>query len=265
MKAILGSGLFLLLFQFACYAGNGESKDSAKKEEFVIVIPFKPQMYTVTGDYFICKTNEMTPGQLSEMIRKSLTSTLINGLGEHYNSSELGSTAAADGRSDLYQMYQVVRVRYKKKRIKAYYKGYPPFKLKEILAPRYKRWGSDCVNNERSTPNERKHKYAEAYIVNDSAFKQICQRNKAGYVLLITQFEMYTRFKTCLDLQQNVFQRDFYVHFTIFDKEGKRVDGGVVATTWESPTNDVRTILGENLGLLSGLMIDMCRKNFDGH
>jgi hypothetical protein len=255
MRGILAA-VFFVLITYGSVSAHGKG-DTAKKEEFVLVVPFMPQMYEASGDYFICKHSNITPGQLSEMIRRSLVTTLVHNLGQYYNAIEVSGNNQPDNYTDMGLMYKAVKIGYRKRKIKAYFKDYPS---KGLFASNEKKWGSDCINNGSERPNEKKHKYADPRIVNDSVFTMVCERNKAAYVLMITQFEMYTRFKNCLDMQESIYQRDFYVHYALFSKDGKKIDGGVVATTWESDTKDAKTILEQTLGNLSGLVMDFCRK-----
>jgi hypothetical protein len=232
-------------------------KDTSKKEEYIAVVPFMPQMYAASGDYFICKKSDMTPGQLSEMFRNSIANTIVHGLAIHYNSKEIEGNSKPDNYTDLGLLYKAVKIGYKKEKIKSYFNKCP---ARGPFTSKYKRWGADCINNNGGIPDGGRHKFADATIANDSVFNMICTKNKAAYVLMITQFEMYTRFKTCLDLQENIYQRDFFVHYVLFSKTGEKIDGGVVATTWESDTNDAKEIIDENVSTLSGMIIDLCRR-----
>jgi hypothetical protein len=249
--------LFIISLAIVAYspAQAKENEDTTKAN--ILVVPFMPQMYVATGDYFICKKSALTPGQLSEMMRKSLSATLVHNLGEYYNTVEIPGYYQPNSYNDVSLMYKSIKINYKRQKIKAYYKSAP---TRGIFASGNKKWGSDCINSDSETPGKKRHKFADAVISNDSVFSEVCEKNKAAYVLLITQFEMYTRFKTCLDLQENIYQRDFYVHYVLYTKDGKKVDGGVVATTWESTSNNAKEIMEQNLSTLSGLMIDFCRK-----
>jgi hypothetical protein len=255
----------LLLFLFASIHLQAQNKDTAQasaalpRKDYLLVVPFMPQMYNATGDQFICKTSRMTAGEVSDQIRRSLSSTLQYNLSEHYNVKELIKNNLQDQNSDLSVMYQVTKFSNVKKKLRGYYKGYPPRKMKKWFSPRHVKWGSDCVNDKAEKPSKKRHNFVKATIIRDSIFESICNRNSAGFVLYITQFEMSTRFKSCLDLQSNVYQRDIFIHFCLFKSDGKYVTGGVVGTTFQSSSNDVNTIIEKNLGLLSGMIIDVVR------
>jgi hypothetical protein len=243
-------------------------KDTAEKEvkqtkaeekSNILVIPFQPQMYNASGDQYICQKSRITPGELSDMIRRSLTSTLMYNMSDLYNVVEPPDDLR-NKNSDINVIYQITHYTTLYKKLKSYYKGYPPIKIGQIIAPSYMRWGTDCVNDNSQAPNRGHHKYVKAEILRDSLFAGICKRNTSHYALFITQFEMTTRFKNCNDLQNQVFQRDIFIHYTLFDKTGKYIDGGVVGTTFQSNSNDATKILEKNLGVLTGLIIEEMRR-----
>ncbi|MGZ5303476.1 MAG: hypothetical protein ACXWDO_05150, partial [Bacteroidia bacterium] len=84
-------------------------------------------------------------------------------------------------------------------------------------------------------------------------------KNKAKYAVFLSQFEMNTRFKNCMDLQHNVFQRDFYLHYTLLDSAGNYMDGGVVGSTFQSQTNDINVIMNKNMGMMTTLIAQRIR------
>ena len=225
-----------------------------------MIVPFSPEMYNSVGDHFICSKSKITPGQLSDVIRRSLLKTMNTNMAEYYNVKEPESSSAADRGNDMTAIYRMTRYKQTVRKVKAYFKGYPPFKLGQVMGSRESRWGSDCVSSESQNPNSKYRTYTMAVIQNDSMFNEVCQRNGATYVLFVNAFEMYTRFRTCVDLQNNVFQRDIFLHYTLLDASGKYVDGGVVGTTFQSKTNDIEVIIDKNLGLLCGMIIDIVKK-----
>lgn len=247
-----------LVFASSLFGQTGKAGPDAPTS-FVLVVPFNPQMYKNPGDHIICKANDVNPGQLNDMLRRSISSTMVANLSEHYHTKEIKSDNDKDPKSDLSLLYGAIGYKTKKRKPVGFHKGYPTFKLKQFFGPRHTRWGTNCVNKDFTKPFK-KRSYVEAVIKNDSVFSQVMAGNKSSFVLLVNQFEMNTRFKSCLDLQRNVFQRDMYIHFTLLDSSGKKLHGGVVGTTFQSSSNDIEMIMEKNLGLLCGMIIDIVRK-----
>jgi len=240
---------------------SGQEKDTTVTSKnlgkvIIMVIPFSPQMIDANGDQFICAKSDINPGQFSDMVRTSFTLALMENLNEYYDVIEPKDNLA-DQNSDISVLYQIIKYKTIHKKLKSYVKGYPHFSLWQKLGPAYLRWGSDCVNDQKQKPERTHHKFDKAEIIKgkDSIYSSIMNFHDASYTLMITDFEMTTRFKTCLDLQNNVFQRDFYVHYTLMNYDGKYLTGGVVGTTYQSSTNDIKKIIDHNFSLLSGLIV----------
>ncbi len=251
--------IFILLF-LPCFS-YGQDLDTLVTSKnlgkvIIMVVPFSPQMIDVNGDKFICAKSDIEPGKFSDMVRTSFTLALMEDLNEYYDVVEPKDNLK-DRNSDISVLYQIIQYKKEYKRLKSYYRDYPAFSLWQKLGPAYLRWGSDCVNDQKQKPIVNRHKYDKAVIINgkDSIYSSIMNFHDASYTLFISDFEMTTRFKTCLDLQNNVFQRDFYVHYTLMDFDGNYITGGVVGTTYQSSTNDVKKIIDHNFSLLGGLIV----------
>ena len=249
--------LFLLPLQ-----GFGQGKDINSITQknlgkvIILVVPFNPQMYEAVGDQFICNKSNITPGQLSEMFRSSFTLSLMENMNYYYDVTE-PKDILKDPNSDISVFYQIFKYKTSYRKLKGYAREYPPFSLWQNIGPSYKRWGSDCVNNSAQRPNPNHHKFDEAVLIKgkDSIYSAIMNKHDCTYTLFITRFEMTTRFKTCLDLQNNIYQRDFYIHYTLLDFDGKYVSGGVVGDTYQSSTNDVSKIIDHNISILSDMIV----------
>jgi len=252
----------LMLIILLPFSGLGQGKDindvTSKNlgKVIIFVVPFNPLKYEAVGDQFICNKSGINPGQLSEMMRNSFMLSLMENMNYYYDVIQ-PKDILKDPNSDISVFYQIFKYKTRYKKLKGYAKEYPPFSLWQKLGPAYMRWGSDCVNNSKQKPNPNHHKFEEAVIINgkDSIYSAIMNKRDCSYTLFITNFEMTTRFKTCLDLQNNVFQRDFYVHYTLLDFDGKYVSGGVVGDTYESNTNDVKKIIDHNISLLTDMIV----------
>lgn len=252
-------GLFFLSLLFLPHSGRSQSGNSSEAKSYILVIPFSPQMYKNPGDHLLCQSNDLNPGELNDLLRRSVAASMVTNLSDHYHTKGVTSDNLNDPKSQLSQLYQAIGYKSKTRKLVAFKKGYPPFKLKQFFGPRSARWGSDCVGSDFRKPFRRRQ-YMEAFVKNDSVFSQIMAVNKSAFVVVVTQFEMYTRFKNCLDLRHNVFQRDIYLHFTLLDSTGKKMHGGVVGTTFQATTNDIELIMDKNLGELCGFIIDIVRK-----
>ncbi len=252
--------IFILAFLSLLQPGNGDKPQTPKEEPFVLVIPFSPQMYTGNGDHFICKTSDVTPGELTTIFRTASAGLLINALGnENFNSTGLKDGSTSDKKSDVSKLYDIAYYVKSDKKLIGYLKNFPEFNMKQRMASSRVRWGTDCVSKNPPVPNEKSHNYQEVKINDNDMFYNVLKKNKSKYAVFLSQFEMNTRFKNCMDLQHNVFQRDFYLHYTLLDSAGNYMDGGVVGSTFQSQTNDINVIMNKNMGMMTTLIAQRIR------
>ncbi|MGZ5243239.1 MAG: hypothetical protein ACXWEY_01605 [Bacteroidia bacterium] len=252
--------IFILAFLSFLQPVKDNKPQVPEEKDFVLVIPFSPQMYTGNGDHFICKTSDVTPGELTTIFRSASAGLLINAIGnENLSSTGLSDGSTSDKKSDVSKLYDIAYYEKSDKKLIGYIKNYPEFNMKQRLSPSHVRFGTDCVNKNSPKPNEKKHSYREVKINDNDLFYNILKKNKAKYAVFLSQFEMNTRFKNCMDLQHNVFQRDFYLHYTLLDSAGNYMDGGVVGSTFQSQTNDINVIMNKNMGMMTTLIAQRIR------
>ena len=82
----------VLLLAFIPKKTLSQGKDSSELKHaklmdkaFVLVIPFRPDMYSANGDQYICYKSKLNPGQLSDLIRRSFMNTLMYNMNDLYN------------------------------------------------------------------------------------------------------------------------------------------------------------------------------------
>lgn len=96
----------------------------------------------------------------------------------------------------------------------------------------------------------KKGKLAQTALLNFSSkelLKQIQELYNADYVLFMNQFRVQTRYRKCMNISSNIYQRDYLLSFTLLNMEGKKLREGVVGTTFQSNTNNLKTILERNV------------------
>ena len=52
-------------------------------------------------------------------------------------------------------------------------------------------------------------------------------------------------------MENSVYQRDFYLHYSLYDEGGVFLDGGTVGITCQDNSNDYKTVFDDNLEYLT--------------
>lgn len=246
--------IFFLLAACACWPHNLSARPKRAKyiineDRNILVVPFSNQMYFINGHHAVCRYEGVTPGELAKKLRCRVAGNVANTLLSDYSVHLLD--AADKDAIYLDSIYAVTEIGGDYSAVKTYLKGYPPIAIWKYLGPKSLRWGTDCVGDGGEGPNIKFRKTDEAIITNDSAFARACAGTNASFVLFLTKFEMNTRFKYCGDMNSSVYQRDIFIHYTLLNDKGKKIDSGIVGTTFNESSNSLDTILGESLPALS--------------
>src|SRR5688572_18465751 len=133
--------IFILAFLSFLQPVKEDKPQIPEEKDFVLVIPFSPQMYTGNGDHFICKTSDVTPGELTTIFRTASAGLLINALGnENFNSTGIADGSTSDKKSDISKMYDIAYYNKSERKLIGYLRNFPEFNLRQKLSPSHKRY-----------------------------------------------------------------------------------------------------------------------------
>ncbi len=73
---------------------------------------------------------------------------------------------------------------------------------------------------------------------------------QADLFLFVNMMEVKTRYDQCIDLENKNYQREFSIHYTVYDKNGKLVVGNVITLLYPSKSNNINAIIEKNFAIL---------------
>lgn len=266
MKKHLSTFTFLFLSCVILLSISWKPADKAgetnTEENKILVIPYHPSMYFCNNDQFICRASNTTPGELNKMIRNSLAHTMQGDLAEHFYVNNISEKENEDGMSDVEKLYSITKYREESKPLVAYYRNKQEPDAKNLwgLKPEKKDKNAQVFITNPEDPNlKKKHRYFRVEFTNDSVISRFSQNYGVKYFLFIDHFEMETHYKDCVAQGEQTSKRDLYVHYTLLDASRNFIDGGVVCSTYESNTNEIKEILKNNLGVISSMIISQIK------
>lgn len=263
-----GAAVILLIFQGLYSHGQGyelieETKPSVSSQPHggsVLVIPFAPQMYFCEGDQFICESNNITPLDLSEYIRTALHSSLTSKLG----GANLYDKNDADKVEDLRSVYGQIKYQEVYQPVALFHQEYADDKVKKFVGLKDLKSPKDLVSS-KSRASDHHHRYFKATFSDEDKASQLSEGYGADYFLVITHFEMESRYDDCQDMHQNIAQRDMYVHYSLIDKDNLYVDGGVACLTFDSKSSELKVLIDDNFAILGGLIAQEVKTHTAGY
>jgi LysM repeat protein len=242
----------------------------------VLVIPFDPHLYWSDADVEIAKGSGLVNHtEVRKIIRRRLNA-LIDPMG--FETIQLLGGQFKDTITDLNKIYKSVSYDYQEVILSDKYK-----KILEDQAAREAAAKAEQQKGDVSTKTSAKDKFnqiknkavevandvsgnqptqskedeqnldnkADQYfgvIVRDSTFfEYFNQKYSVDYYIFVNQFEVITDYDHCLDRTTENYVRKFVVHFSIFDSKGKQIAGNKFIKDYNSNSNNVDKITGDNL------------------
>ncbi len=83
-------------------------------------------------------------------------------------------------------------------------------------------------------------------------FEELYKEYNADIFVFVTQFEIKTNYKSCMDIANQIYKREVMVHFTIYNKEGKLLAGSYATSFFPSDSNNANKIIGDCFPELAG-------------
>lgn len=226
----------------------------------ILVVPFDPHLYFSDADDAIAEVSNIPRVKVREVFRRRLNA-LIDPPG--YEVIHLLGGNFEDTLTDLNKVYSSVSYNYMdvKEQEIVDVQDHNPLGEKEEVEPEEKTlkgWVNKQKNKIKGTPNQGAvksgiengrfaGKFFGVNISDPEFFTFFDEKYSVDYYVFISQFEVVTDYNHCLDLATENYRRFFLAHYTIYDKEGTIVAGSKFRVNYDSNSNNINTIVGDNM------------------
>jgi LysM repeat protein len=226
----------------------------------VLVIPFDPYLYFSDCDAEIAAKSNMAMPKVRQVFRRRLNALLTT---SGYEMIHLLGGKTKDSTSDLNKIYSSVTYGYQD----VLYNMDNPRTAEFMAADQAARHPSNNKGNMKDWLEKQKDKlqngnsatatkletpqdhgeYFGVKVKDPSFWSYFQNKYSVDYYIFINQFEVKTNYENCLDRAALNYERTFTTHYSIFDANGKQVAGNKFKTHYNSNSNHVFTIVGENM------------------
>lgn len=217
----------------------------------VVIVPFDPYLYFSDADHDIARQSRVPVPNVRYIFRARL-SALLDPLG--LEPVSLLSAGRRDSVDELRKVYQSLAYSYQP----ITPSRFNPLaaKLKTPPAGPQAWWQRQkeklgVTPPGTANPAAAGDKYYGVKVKNLDFYPYFNSRYQADYYLFINQFEIRTDYTNCIDRVTQNFVREFVVHYTIFNAQGKLLAGNQVKIPYVSNVNDVDKIVRDNLGKMA--------------
>lgn len=225
--------LFLMLWFFSSYAQNSFHS--------VMIIPFEPNMYFSDADEQLAQYNKKTVREIRTLFRYGLNINLNARIMTQYETVTLLNDTTPGALNDLNMIYKSI----------VYFQDDVPqpessITTKESTGKKtiFKKSQEDqAQKNAKYQTTSMPKKYMNVHIVNKELLPYLAEKYQVDVFLFCNQFNLQTNYEHCLDRATNTYERDLWIHYSIFDKEGKQLAGGISQSHFPSNSNDILHIM----------------------
>lgn len=225
-----------------------EPKPAAyKTKSRILVVPFDPHLYFSDADYEIARQSRIPRQNVRHVFRGRLNAMLAP---QGYETIHLLGGVYRDSVSELSRLYKSLNYAYSDNK-QSRYNHQPTVKeekggmlnwvkdQKDKLGIK----GEPAVLPVAQDPN----KHFGVTVKDPDFFSYFNNQYGIDYYVFINQFEVQTIYENCLDRAAQNYQRDFTVHYSIYNSKGELISGNKIKVPYESNINDVQRIVSDSM------------------
>lgn len=246
--------MFSKLISFICLAiigaqiANGQNSTTGAAKN-VLILPYNPLYYMSDADKDIAATTEMPMTKVREMFNLESERKLYMALRPQYNCISLLQDTTAAGRKDLFAMMGMLGYEYAKPTVSEHKPNLAKvITLKTTAANNDSRTAATYMNESEDT------RYMKATVANEEKFVSIAKKYEADYVVILTQMEIKTNMKVCVDPSKKLFDRELILHFCVYDQTGKLKLGNFGHTFFSNENSTPGKIIGDLFPFISDVI-----------
>jgi hypothetical protein len=239
--------LFLpLLMAFADAAFAQEEKSDTLDRHYVMLIPYDPRYYLSDADRDIVEQTKKDARVIRDRFRKSVDQHVQRYISRSYPCISLLNDTADALEETMYYVLGHTGYKYEKA-IPLTPKGQG--NNDDFSKSKTKQRQSQNTDSKVATgyiPVEGDAMYMHAVVSKSKElFSELNEQYNADLFVFLTQFEIKTNYKECLDIANKIYRRSVMLHFSIYDKNGNLLAGSYATSYFPSDSNEMNTIIGE--------------------
>lgn len=229
-----------------------------KTKSRILVVPFDPHLYFSDSDYEIARQSRIPRQNVRHVFRGRLNAMLAP---KGYETIHLLGGVYRDSVSELSRIYKSLNYAYLDNK-QSRYNHQPAVKeekggmLNWVKEQKDKLGikGEPAVLPVAQDPN----KHFGVTVKDPNFFSYFNNQYGIDYYVFINQFEVKTIYENCLDRAAQNYERDFTVHYTIYDNRGEMVSGNKIKVPYHSNINDVQRIVSDSMpGMAQRVLSDL--------
>ena len=226
-----------LLSSVGSMAGGRDSTAGFNPEK-IMIIPYEPRMHLSDADLDIAKYSETDPMQVRALFRSGIAEKLNTQLGTSYRTHSLMHDLRPEAMQELKKIYAAI--------------DYTFDTSYAILHPKPDSTVKGKWNENKARKKELEKRSLSGDVkymnvrIDPALLASLNQKYGADVFVFLTQAEIKTNVKDCGDYQYGQYQRDFKIHYAVYDRNGTQLYGDVATVHFPSGSNEIQEIMAKN-------------------
>ena len=244
IRKIFYTQFCILLFLSVNAGGTGRDSTAQYHQQKILIIPYEPRMHISDADMDISEFSDKTPQQVRAIFRMGIAEKLNASLSSTYQTHSLLQDLRPEAIEDMDRIYASI--------------DYSFDTSYAILHPRPDSASTGSWNEKKARKKELEQRtlsgkviYTNVKILDPRLLSSLQSKYGADVFVFMTQSEIKTNAKDCMDFQSGIYQRDIMIHYAVFDYTGKQLYGDVASIKFPSNSNDIGDIMAQNFPVLS--------------
>ena len=218
-----------------------------KTKSRILVVPFDPYLYFSDADYEIARQSHIPRQNVRHVFRSRLNAMLAP---KGYETIHLLGGVYRDSVSELSRIYKSLNYSYQDNK-QSRYNHQPAVKEQEKGAVAWVQRQKEKMGVKAEPAqvpiSQNPDKHFGVQVKDPNFFTYFNGQYGIDYYVFINQFEVKTVYENCLDRAAENYERNFLVHYSIYDHNGELVSGNKVKVPYQSNINDVQRIVSDNM------------------
>jgi hypothetical protein len=212
-----------------------------------MLIPFDPKYYLSDADRDIAQQTNKDLERIREEFHNRIEWYVYRAIKKKYPCvSLLQHDTSATYRKAAGEIFSNTGFEYRKPLLKA------PQTLNELAANKGSGKGVEDSRIASQYINDKSgEKYMSAVVNKKEIFENLYNRFGTDLFVYLTQFEIRTNYKSCLDIANQIYRREILLHYTVYDKDGNLIAGNFAVSFFPSSSNNAYDIMQDNFPLLA--------------
>lgn len=240
--------LFFFCIFFHVVQAQDSTIDIAQADSSVhkktLIIPFEPTMYMSDMDREIGRANQLSQAQIVEQFRVSFDRALENTVQLKNETQSILHDENSANEGALVTIYSGISFLYTPVKRSIGKKD----KIISSVIPQKKSPQKEATikNGEVYTVRDTIERYMKTILIDSTLLENLHEKTHAENFLFVNQFEIKNSFEDVMQLQNDTYEREVKIHYSILNSKGEELCGGIAKCKFANSITSIKQIVNSS-------------------